>query len=284
MTQEKNTNLCIDCNVPTNPSGLCECGCGQVTPIAPRTRNVIGHVRGEHIRFIRGHSGVLGRGIPKTGITPKKMIEKTCAYCGTSYSARWAVRNRSRFCSESCRWLGRNGRTLAGDAFFDNDDGTTSIPLGRGYTAIIDTEDVDLARGFRWTAVKSGHRVYAYSNTSAYKGMLHRLIVDAPKGVDVDHWDGEGLNDRRSNLRIATRSQNMVNVPLRSNNQSGYVGVSWHRGAAKWRSVIKKNGRQIHLGFFASAQDAARAYDLNARELFGEFARLNFPDEHERAS
>lgn len=216
---------------------------------------------------------------PSTINNPRR-VQKKCAYCGNPFNVKWAVRNRARFCSESCRWLGRTGRTLAGDAFFDNDDGTTSIPLGRGYTAIIDTDDVDLVRGIRWTAVKSDHRVYAYSNTSAYKGMLHRLIVNAPKGVDVDHWDGEGLNDRRSNLRIATRSENMVNVPLRSSNTSGYVGVSWHRGAAKWRSAIKKNGRQIHLGFFASAEEAARAYDVKARELFREFAQLNFPDEH----
>lgn len=263
-----------------NPSGLCECGCGQTTPIAPRTRNVIGHVRGEHIRFIRGHCGVLGRGIPKTGIPPKKMIEKICAYCGVAYSARWAVRNRSLFCSESCRSLGRHGRTLEGDAFIDNADGTTSVPLGRGYTAIIDTDDVDRVRGIRWTAVKSGRRVYACSNTTVYKGMLHRLIANAPDGVDVDHWDGDGLNDRQSNLRIATRSQNMVNVPLRTNNQSGYVGVSWHRDARKWRSAIKHDDRQIHLGLFASKEEAARAYDVKAWELFGEFARLNFPDEH----
>ncbi|MGI8404596.1 MAG: HNH endonuclease [Thermomicrobiales bacterium] len=265
----------------SNPSGLCECGCGQITPIAPRTRNVIGHVRGEHIRFIHGHCGVLGRGIPKTGVPPKKMVEKRCAYCGTSYSARWAVRNRSLFCGEHCRRLGRNGRTLEGDAVIDNGDGTTSIPLGRGIAVIIDTADVERVRGIRWTAVKSGRRVYAYANTIAYKGMLHRRIVDAPDGVDIDHWDGDGLNDRRSNLRIATRSQNMVNVPLRSNNTSGYVGVSWSKASGKWRSAIKQNDRQIHLGLFTSAAEAARAYDLKARELFGEFARLNLPDIHD---
>lgn len=263
------------------PVKLCECGCGRPAPIATKTRTKLGHVKGQPIRFIRGHCGTLGRGIPKTGITPAKRATKVCAYCGESFDVRWAVRNRATFCSVRCRELGRTGRTLNGDALIDNGDGTMSVPLGRGLTALIDTADRALVEHWRWTSSMVGRRIYAVHRAGAASVPMHRVLMGAPDELDVDHIDGNGLNNCRSNLRLATRSENMANVPVRRSNTSGFTGVSRHSVSGRWRATIKQDGRQVHIGFFDTPEDAARAYDARAREVFGAFARLNLPDDHE---
>jgi len=88
-----------------------------------------------------------------------------------------------------------------------------------------------------------------------------------------DHWDLDKANNRWLNLRLATKSQNGANRPLQSNNKSGLKGARWHKMAAKWESYIKKDGKKIHLGLFASAADAHEAYCIAAEQLYGEFAR-----------
>jgi AP2 domain len=102
---------------------------------------------------------------------------------------------------------------------------------------------------------------------------MHSLIVDYPK---PDHIDGNGLNNQRSNLRPATASQNCIN--RRTWGRSAYRGVSWFKLYSKWNAAISYQRKSRNLGYFASEEDAARAYDAAARELHGAFARLNFPD------
>jgi HNH endonuclease len=146
------------------------------------------------------------------------------------------------------------------------------VPLTRGKVAIIDAEDAEAVLPFKWCA----RGPYAMSNLgNKCLVYLHRFLLSAPPGFEVDHIDGNGLNNRRSNLRLATRGQNRQNSRIRSNNVSGYQGVSWNSGRGMWRADIRLNGRAKFLGHFQMKEQAAIAYNDAARILFGEFAHLN---------
>jgi hypothetical protein len=108
--------------------------------------------------------------------------------------------------------------------------------------------------------------------------------VNADPGVDVDHIDDDPLNNRRSNLRIASRFQNLGNTRRRADNTSGFKGVSWSNRFRYWVASIGYAGAKRHLGCYPTAEQAAHAYDEAAREMFGEFARVNFPQEGELAA
>lgn len=164
--------------------------------------------------------------------------------------------------------------------------GTLSIPLSQGKFALIDEADADLVAGRRWRIHKSGGtsaRPYVASG-SVCNGtfvMLHRLIVGATDGELVDHRNGDGLDNRRANLRTCTHTQNMQNRKVHSNNRSGFKGVYLHKhkGPNCWYAQLKVNGKRVHVGAFLTAEEAARAYDEAAIKHHGEFARLNFPEE-----
>ena len=106
---------------------------------------------------------------------------------------------------------------------------------------------------------------------------MHRQILDAPQGVWVDHIDGDGLNNRRSNLRLCSATENARNRRPVPNCHSRYKGVSWHKRQKKWAVRIGKPKESIYLGSFDDEMEAGVAYDRKAEELFGEFAYLNFP-------
>jgi hypothetical protein len=114
--------------------------------------------------------------------------------------------------------------------------------------------------------------VYAYRKTPGSL-VLHRLLVGASGRMDVDHIDGNGLNNRRSNLRIVTRAQNIQNSRLSQANTSGVKGASRFLSAGKWQAKIRKDGKQYHLGLFNCRTAAAVAYAKASRELHGEFGR-----------
>lgn len=151
------------------------------------------------------------------------------------------------------------------------------IELTQGQVALVDDDDFErVTAAGPWCAYKcankQGDAFYAAKWPSV---QLHRLIMDAPDGVEVDHKDGNGLNCQRANLRLATRSQNQWNRGKQANNTSGYKGVYWHKQRDKWHAQIAVNGKRVHLGYFATAEAAAAAYDNAARELHGAFARTN---------
>jgi hypothetical protein len=108
---------------------------------------------------------------------------------------------------------------------------------------------------------------------------MHRQIMDPPKGKIVDHIDGNQANNCRANLRICTRRENGCNRSKPVGTTSRFKGVSWHKATGKWAATIHFKRRAFWLGYFDDEAEAARAYDAKAVELFGEFARLNFPDE-----
>ena len=159
---------------------------------------------------------------------------------------------------------------------------TCLIPLTRDHHATVDAVDVDLA-DVLWWAQPVLHTVYAYRKTSLVNGkqktvLLHRVILERMLDRDlltdehVDHKDGNGLNNTRDNLRLATREQNMANSRKRSDNTSGFKGVCWYEQSGKWRAYIMVGGKKMHLGYFTSKEAAYAAYCTAAEKYHGEFA------------
>lgn len=155
------------------------------------------------------------------------------------------------------------------------------IPLTQGYFAIVDDADYEWLSQFKWRIQKKPNNRY-YARTSIkignkYKTVgMHRLIMNSPQGMDVDHINRNGLDNRRANLRVCTRSQNIQNTSTCKNSSSQYKGVSWSKDRKLWCAAICFNSKRINLGRFRSESDAIQAYDQKAKELFGEFANTNF--------
>jgi len=158
---------------------------------------------------------------------------------------------------------------------------TRIIQLTHGHAAIVDAEDFDWLSQWNWIAHKDRHTFYAVRNTSRKLGKrqfirMHRLIINPPKGIQVDHRDGNGLNNSRSNLRYATCQQNAYNRrPQKRSKSSKYKGVSWHKGDQKWHALIKYQQKLHFLGAYSSEYEAALAYNFAAFQYFGVFARMN---------
>ena len=164
-----------------------------------------------------------------------------------------------------------------------------TIPLTQGLVAVVDDEDYERLSVYRWHATRNSKSLKWYAARNAptsggrYGGKIrmHREILNAPDGLDVDHKDGDGLNNQRSNLRLATNTQNQQN---RSRNlrksATPYKGVSYKpHGMKRYTARIYHNRKEITVGLFLTAEEAARAYDAKATELFGEFAKLNLASE-----
>lgn len=156
------------------------------------------------------------------------------------------------------------------------------IELTHGYVAVVDASDYEALNRHRWFAVIGNTgKVYASRTKVGADGKrarncrMHRELIDAPDGMEVDHRDGDGLNNRRSNLRIATTAQNQFNRGRAKHNTSGFKGVYIYLG--KVRAKITANKKVFQLGRFETPEAAARAYDEAAIRMHGEFARLNFP-------
>jgi len=162
-------------------------------------------------------------------------------------------------------------------------DGTASLILTKGHKAIIDIADVELVGNLLWCAtVQPTGRMYAKRKTLGDNGrytslMLHRAIMRPPTGFDVDHINGNGLDCRRKNMRLATRSQNTANAKKNTGfRHSRFKGVKRERWG-RWSASIKVDSTNIWLGGFSNEEDAAKSYDRAAIEHFGEFALINFP-------
>jgi hypothetical protein len=158
------------------------------------------------------------------------------------------------------------------------------IQLTRGYAAIVDDADYNrvMAAGPWQTVIKkSTGMVYALRTVPKLDGKpttqrLHRFILGLtdPK-VQVDHRNRYGLDNQRSNLRVATSAQNGANRSKQRGTSSRFKGVHWNKTQRQWTAYLYVNRKKVYLGIFADELSAARAYDAFAREHFGEFAKLN---------
>lgn len=160
---------------------------------------------------------------------------------------------------------------------------TKQIPLTQGKFALVDEEDFEYLNQWKWHAQKGRKTFYAVrgiflnsKNKSIFNTSLiymHHLILARREGCSIDHIDGNGLNNLRSNLRHATRGQNRMNTEKSCNNTTGFKGVSFYKQANKFRARITLDKKQIFLGYFETAQEAHQAYIKAAIELHGEFAK-----------
>ncbi len=146
------------------------------------------------------------------------------------------------------------------------------IVLSNGDVTIVDDVDYEML-----LAVGVWHRTgfgYAYAHGPNGRGIrMHRLILGAGRGDMVDHADGDRLNNRRCNLRLASHSQNNANKRRAKNNTSGFKGVYWCRAKQRWHATVMLNRKRHHAGYFESAEQAHHAYVELASKLFGEFVR-----------
>lgn len=169
------------------------------------------------------------------------------------------------------------------------DDGSARIELrrksGPSLWAVVDLKDYERVNQFRWHALRLPHTTYAQGRVRVdgqiVRISMHRFVMNPDPELDVDHVDHDGLNNQRSNLRVATRSMNLGNMQIDTRGSSRYKGVHFEKSpkrAKRWSAQISVHNERIHLGRFYTEVEAAIAYDEAARRLRGEFALVNFPD------
>ena len=158
-----------------------------------------------------------------------------------------------------------------------------TIPLTQSKVALVDDTDYDFLSKYNWCAAKTIGRSYYAVRGSLISDLrqgcihMHRIILNAPKGVEVDHRDGNSLNNQRSNLRLCTHGENQRNQGLHHNNTTGFKGVRLDRRAIQnpYNARIQINNKEIHIGCYKTAEKAARAYDTTALKYHGDYRVTN---------
>jgi hypothetical protein len=156
------------------------------------------------------------------------------------------------------------------------------IQLTQGQVALIDDEDFELIRPYKWNAQynKNTDSYYAVANipnqngrTKSYVDVIrmHTLIANTPNGLKTDHKNHNTLDNRKENLRICNDSESAYNRKMRSDNQTGFKGITFEKKKKLFRAVISANGKRIGLGRYKTAELASAAYEKAAKELHGEF-------------
>lgn len=162
-----------------------------------------------------------------------------------------------------------------------NQAGVLHIPLTKGHFAIIDAEDYNFVMQWKWQSAQArpDANIYAKRTHRAIGGRktiaMHRLIMNCPDDMQVDHIDGNGLNNSKSNLRICTRLQNNLNRKINKSNATGFKGIYKH--GISYCGEIGYQGKQYQLGAYNNPELAAKVYDIHALKFNGEFANTNFP-------
>ena len=158
-----------------------------------------------------------------------------------------------------------------------------TIQLTQGRVAIVNDADCEWLSQWKWSTVKGRFTYYArrsiWKNGKRTYVRMHRVILNTPPGKQTDHINGDGLDNRRGNLRVCTNSQNQMNSRKRLNCSSIYKGVYWDSCTRRWRALIRHNKRLKSLGRYDTQREAAMAYDEAAQRLFEGFALPNFGKE-----
>lgn len=159
------------------------------------------------------------------------------------------------------------------------------VTLTRGMYAKVDREDYEIVSQYKWYATPG--KITWYAKTSAWDNTvgrsrsisMHRLLLDAQPGQLVDHANHDGLDNRRANIRLATNSQNTANSS-KKRKAARYRGLGFNNRLRRWQVYVEKDGYCHYCGSYKNDEEAAKAYDQKAVELFGEFATLNFPNSY----
>ncbi len=143
--------------------------------------------------------------------------------------------------------------------------------------AIVDDEDFDILSKYRWHISDNGYAKRSVGQRGSQRFIrMHRVINNTPKGMITDHINGDKLDNRKANLRNSTKQQNSANSKVHNTNKSGFRGVCFYKRDKNWKASIGFNGKSIHLGYFKTPEQASDAYVAKAKELFGEFVRVNY--------
>jgi len=190
---------------------------------------------------------------------------------------------------ESCENFERARELVPPDISAALAEGAKLLPLSQNKFAIVDADDYERLSKYKWCVSKTPHTNYAMRRTKGKRIngkrvkrktiMMHRFIMNAPRGLVVDHINHNGLDNRKQNLRLCTRAENSRNRRPFNIKGSRYKGFSWDKERKVFIACIYCNGKNYYLGRFKSEIAAAKAYDKKAKQLFGEFAYLNFPQE-----
>jgi len=150
------------------------------------------------------------------------------------------------------------------------------IELTKGAVAIVDDEDFEELNQYNWYLHSEGYAIReTQCNYKKTRIRMHRQILNTPEGMDTDHINGNRLDNRRENLRVCTRSQNLMNKAVRVNSETGYKGVHLHKPTGRYNAYIDVGKKRRSLGYYKTAIEAAQAYNDAIVEVQGEFARLN---------
>ena len=174
------------------------------------------------------------------------------------------------------------GRNIRFESFYRNKAEMKKIALsgkkGNGKFALVDNSDYEYLNQFKWHISSPGYPTRGIWSSQRKQNKLvnmHRELIKSEKGFEIDHINGDKLDNRRSNLRIVTHKQNIANQKLQSKSRSGYKGVSYYKNYKKWEAYICTNKKKYRLGYFITKEEGALAYNQAAIKYFGEFARLN---------
>lgn len=155
------------------------------------------------------------------------------------------------------------------------------IQLSGGGVALVDSSDYEFLTQWKWFylnktyAGRTKHIEMVDGKPKRMTVKMHNVLMPPPEGYEVDHINGNGLDNRKENLRIVRHQQNMWNRKAVTGSKSKYKGVDWYAASGSWRAYIKIDGKQKHLGCYKQEDDAARAYNKAALALHGQYARLN---------
>lgn len=155
---------------------------------------------------------------------------------------------------------------------------TQTIKLTQGLVTVVDAEDFERLSKWKWFAQKVRFTFYAARNIRQANGKwktarMHRVLMQPSEDMEIDHRNGNGLDNRRANLRICTRQENQHNRKLNKNNASGHKGVYWNVQCKKWHPQIQIDGKRMHLGLYDNINEAVAVRKAKEVELFGEFVR-----------